>query len=799
MFNKTGISMYQAINARFFKTAIACATTAFVTTGCIDLTSDDDNKLGKFIDSPVSGLAYSSVDAEGSESYTGRTNIAGEFRYNTGDSIVFSVGDISMPATAAQSIVTPLNIADTDNPADTQVLNILRLLQTLDEDGDASNGISISQQAHEAAEGLELDLSSEDFATDSATLAYLQAALGTETTLIDSETALAHFTDTLNLSEESPSISFTEKSLNNQSFYLIDQEDILAERSTGELDSVSFSDTGVTLIADNSTTSASYEVSNGMLHLIGEDDSNTWISILDETDTHLVTCWADTPLGSLLCESEEDYIRMFSDSTSASYFLNPGYIEAEAEPETGAATSGEETDGDSSSSSDNSTGDAADSDSEETDSTSGTDSAEQDTSEQASEEESAGEEQAAEEETTQDAVEEEAVEEEVVVEEEAEEEVVEEEIVEEEVEEEVIVEEEVVEEEIVEEEADEPELGAATDGEANKFNPGHYTFINISRRYSKSERETRRIAFIEKYIDDPNLKGFIGTYDWRNLETSKGVYDFDNIREILEMLEGTGKHFGIYLKERTFNSSCTTPPVPDYLMSSEYGGYYKYGGYVCMVKLFREDVMDRHIALFQAIGKAFDDHPNFEIISTGESAIGATDGYTAQGWTDQLIRLFEESKEELSHTTVNMQLNFLGGGTSYMEQIVQAMAETGGGSMGLPDTVPCRRMDIPDSEVCGYRIEAYDLMRKYNGVIGIAPDVETWDLTYDQTPEVFDMAVDYLGANYILWQSEFSSRVDENSYVSGYLDNQVIPTISANGGRINDECPSSFEPCTSSD
>ena len=303
------------------------------------------------------------------------------------------------------------------------------------------------------------------------------------------------------------------------------------------------------------------------------------------------------------------------------------------------------------------------------------------------------------------------------------------------------------------------------------------------------------MAFVKRYMDEPYLKGFIGTYDWRNLETSKGVYDFDNIREILEMLEGTDKQFGIYLKERHFNSSCTKPPVPDYLMSSEYGGHYKYGGYVCMVKLFREDVTDRQIALFQALGKAFDDHPNFELVITGESAIGSTDGYSAQGWTNQLIRLFQESKKELKHTVLNMQLNFLGGGNGYMEQIVKAMVNTGGGSMGLPDTVPCRRTDIPDSEVCGYRIEAYDLMRKYNGVIGIAPDAETWDLIYEQTPEILDMAVDYLGATHIIWQSEFSSRRDSRGYVSGYLDNQIIPSVEAAGGRIVDECPSSFEPC----
>ena len=321
--------------------------------------------------------------------------------------------------------------------------------------------------------------------------------------------------------------------------------------------------------------------------------------------------------------------------------------------------------------------------------------------------------------------------------------------------------------------------------------------MNISRGYSKSERERRRIDFVNRYINDSRLKGFIGTYDWRNLEPSKGNYDFDNIREILRMLEGTDKQFGIYLKERKFNSSCTKPPVPDYLMTSEYGGTYKYGGYVCMIKLYRQDVMDRHIALFQAIGREFDDHPNFELITTGETTIGGSDGYSADIWTNQLIRLFNESKKELKKTILYIQTNFLGGGLSYMERIAAAMADTGGGGLGLPDTVPCRRNDIPESEVCGYRIPAYDLLRAYNGKLAVTPHVETWDLIYEQTPEVFDMAVDYLGATHVLWQSEFSSRRDSRGYVSNYLDNQVLPTVGSQGGRINDSCPSELAPCIS--
>ena len=124
------------------------------------------------------------------------------------------------------------------------------------------------------------------------------------------------------------------------------------------------------------------------------------------------------------------------------------------------------------------------------------------------------------------------------------------------------------------------------------------------------------------------------------------------------------------------------------------------------------------------------------------------------------------------------------------------MAKTGGGALGLPDTVPCRRTDIPDSDVCGYRINAYDILRKYNGVMAITPQVATWDLIYEQTPEVFDMAVDYLGATHVLWQSQFTSRRDSRGYVPNYMQNQLLPTIASQGGRINSDCPTTLGPCS---
>ncbi|MCB1755698.1 MAG: pentapeptide repeat-containing protein, partial [Gammaproteobacteria bacterium] len=293
------------------------------------MTSSSSHKTGKFIDSPVIGLDYKT------ETLEGRTNIGGEFQYEEGESVVFSIGDIAFPSTSAQAIVTPLNIADSKNPENRTVVNILRLLQTLDNDQDPDNGIEIEQAVHEAAVGVELDLDSEDFAGDEATTAFLQAVFGSDSQLVDADEAVAHFIETMSLSEERPAYSFTDQGVSNQTYFVVSSAEVNSEKRASDLDNIYFYQGNVSYLREGVEVTGSYEIDNGILHmLLDGDEKDSYVSIVSEENNHLVTCWADTPLGSLLCEDEEDYVRLFYNSDSASYFLSGGL-----EPELGGAGS----------------------------------------------------------------------------------------------------------------------------------------------------------------------------------------------------------------------------------------------------------------------------------------------------------------------------------------------------------------------------------------------------------------------------------------------------------------------------
>lgn len=96
---------------------------------------------GVFLDEAVQGLSFKTA------TQNGITNAAGEFTYVAGETVTFSLGDLELGSAMAEAVVTPINLAQsTDANAGIESLsvqNIAALLQTLDEDGDAENGINI--------------------------------------------------------------------------------------------------------------------------------------------------------------------------------------------------------------------------------------------------------------------------------------------------------------------------------------------------------------------------------------------------------------------------------------------------------------------------------------------------------------------------------------------------------------------------------------------------------------------------------------------------------------------------------
>jgi len=145
---------------------------------------------GRFIDGgPVDGLQFSTA------SISGITNDGGQFQYREGESVTFSLGDIELPSVRADSIISALDVFQTVDALDVSVVNLNRLLITLDEDGELDNGINIPDIATLSATGIQLDFVARDFSTLVINLLANSGAVTTD--LVAAPMAITAFVDAI--------------------------------------------------------------------------------------------------------------------------------------------------------------------------------------------------------------------------------------------------------------------------------------------------------------------------------------------------------------------------------------------------------------------------------------------------------------------------------------------------------------------------------------------------------------------------------------------------------------------------
>jgi beta-glucanase (GH16 family) len=141
----------------------------------------------------VQGLHYDTPTQHGD------TDANGRFQYVPGESIQFSLGNLLFQTAPAKSVVTPLDLAGTTNPATNSVSNMLVLLQSLDADSNPANGIRIPVSVQSLMpSGIDLSVAPATFRSNPQVQALLTNALGTGHTLMAEASALSHFQSSLN-------------------------------------------------------------------------------------------------------------------------------------------------------------------------------------------------------------------------------------------------------------------------------------------------------------------------------------------------------------------------------------------------------------------------------------------------------------------------------------------------------------------------------------------------------------------------------------------------------------------------
>lgn len=165
-------------------TVAITALTAFIS-GCENLPGSEQTEVneGVFIDAHVAGLRYAS------QSTSGVTDAQGRFDFVPGETVSFFLGNLKLGESTGANIVTPLHIAGADATVDdTKVINLLRLLQTLDDDDNPDNGIDITRFTELNVSGADnVDLESDNG------LLQLVNEIDNSKTVVSAGVAMAHF------------------------------------------------------------------------------------------------------------------------------------------------------------------------------------------------------------------------------------------------------------------------------------------------------------------------------------------------------------------------------------------------------------------------------------------------------------------------------------------------------------------------------------------------------------------------------------------------------------------------------
>ena len=204
--------------------------------------------IGQFKDSNTAGISYIS----GNQS--GVTGSDGSFTYETGNTITFSLGGITLGTSNGKSIITPVDLVSGSSSSTVEVQNIARFLMMLDDDGDPSNGINISPSVQTTAETwTQIDFSTTDLSTElTSIISEAVASDGGTHALPDASAAKAHLETTL-LCSYAGAYTGTFTGNDNGNFGL------LVDVSDGNVKGVAYSTTFDQYITLSGTTPISYD------------------------------------------------------------------------------------------------------------------------------------------------------------------------------------------------------------------------------------------------------------------------------------------------------------------------------------------------------------------------------------------------------------------------------------------------------------------------------------------------------------------------------------------------------------
>ena len=168
--------------------------------------SDGTSSLqtGVYLDSRVAGLRYVTA------TQSGYTDANGAYKFMPGETVQFYLYGTALNNTKASLVLTPADATDADLD---YTVNLLRFLQTVDTDNDASNGITLpTVDASDASYTINFNQDIYAFEQDASVLAFL-TKYASGRSLVSVNDAVNHFNDSIAQTDSTVILDLTGKHL----------------------------------------------------------------------------------------------------------------------------------------------------------------------------------------------------------------------------------------------------------------------------------------------------------------------------------------------------------------------------------------------------------------------------------------------------------------------------------------------------------------------------------------------------------------------------------------------------------
>jgi hypothetical protein len=206
-----------------------------------------------------------------------------------------------------------------------------------------------------------------------------------------------------------------------------------------------------------------------------------------------------------------------------------------------------------------------------------------------------------------------------------------------------------------------------------------------------------------------------------------------------------------------------------------------------IVEIWEPANMDAYIAMWQALGAEFDDHPALEMVLGAESTPslqGSTPpGYTKQGYADQLKRMYSAQADAFPTTNVAANVNFLG---SEVSGLIEHAYQVGAGR-GLPDIFDSAGSFVFRGEWSGNDCG----VRDYRGMVPHFGVVSTPTLRgkHSASTDTPDEVITYGLENAFTHYGWVSNEGGEDSW------SNIIDSIESSNPDAHTACPAVYRGC----